>query len=139
MSQPTSITADQIVAKLAAICAVIARVEINGRPLGSAVRYEPAAKTGDPIEVIIAPPTFEYRGNCLGPSSMLVDVFVVAVASDLTVHNLIALERGVADALDLASDVDETLDCTVISSSLAVWRRGAADLPAYVIQTAVAL
>lgn len=139
MSQPTSITADEIVAKLQAICDVVGRVQINGRPLGSAVRYEPAGKVGDPIEVIVAPPSFEYRGNCLGPSSMIVEVFVVAVASDLTVHNLIALERGVADALDLASGVDSSLDCTVISSAPGVWRRGTTDLPAYVIQTAVSL
>lgn len=139
MSQPTSISADEIVSKLAAICAVIALVEVNGRPLGSAVRFEPGAKTGDPIEVIVAPPSFTYGGNCLGPTSMTVEVFVVAVASDLTVHNLVSLERGVADALDLASEVDPSLDCTVISSNLGVWRRGTVDLPAYVITTDVSL
>lgn len=139
MTQPDSVSADQIVAKLAALCAVIGRVQINGRPLASAVRYEGAGKVGDPIEVIVAPPAFTYGGNCLGPTGMIVEVFVVAVASDLTVHNLIALERGVADAIDLASDVDNTLDCTVIESAPGVWRRGGADLPAYVIRTAVTL
>lgn len=130
-----SVTAAQVVAALDALRGVIAAVQINGRPLGSAVRWEPGAATGDPIEVNIAPPSFEYRGNCTGPTSMTVDIFVVAVQGDLSVHNMIALERGVADALDESDEVD----ATITGSIPGVWRRGTSDLPAYVITAAVGL
>lgn len=128
-----TVTASAVVAELEALRAVIAAVAINGRPLGNAVRFEPAERIDDPIEVIIAPPSFVYGANNLGPSGMLVDVFVIAVASDLTVHNLIALERGVADAIDLNTDH------TVRQSDIGAWRRGGTDLPAYRILVEVGL
>lgn len=124
-----TVSADEIVERLDALRACIAAVQINGRPLGEAVRYEPAARIDDPIEVIIAPPSLVYASNNLGPSSMIVEVYVIAVASDITVHNLIALERGVADAIDL---LDE-FDATVRQSDIGAWRRGGTDFPAYVI------
>ena len=132
MSTPiNSVGADQIVARLDGLRDAIAAVEINGRPLGEAVRYEPGAKTGDPIEVNIAPPEFLYDGNCFGPTRMRLQVFVVAVMSDITVHNLIALERGVADAID-ACDPNRC-DATVTGSTPGTWRKNGVDYPAYVI------
>lgn len=128
-----TVTADAVVDELEGLRAVIAAVQVNGRALGNAVRFEPAGRIDDPIEVIIAPPSFVYGSNNLGPSGMLVDVFVIAIASDLTVHNLIALERGVADAIDLNTDH------TVRSSDIGSWRRGATDLPAYRILVEVGL
>lgn len=125
-----TVSAGDIVERLDALRDAIAAVQINGRPLGEAVRYEPAGRIDDPIEVIIVPPSFRYATNNLGPSSMLIAVFVIAVASDITTHNLIALERGVADAIDLMSD---PFEATVQSSDVASWRRGNNDLPAYLI------
>lgn len=122
----TTVTADQVVEGLETLRAAIAAVQINGTPLGNAVRFEPASRLDDPIEVIIAPPSFEYRSNNLGPSAMIVEVFVIAVISDITVHNLIAMERGVADAIDLNVDA-----AVVQSSSVGSWRRGGTDMPAY--------
>jgi hypothetical protein len=131
----SGVTAAEIVTALEALRGVIAAVTINGRPLGRSVRFEPGASTGDPIEVNIAPPAFDYRSNCLGPTSMTVDVYVVAVQGDLSVHNMIALERGVADAIDTSDEVD----ATVTGSVPGVWRRGTTDLPAYVITATVGL
>lgn len=128
-----TVTADAVVAELEALREVIAAVQINGRPLGNAVRFEPAARIDDPVEVIIAPPSFVYGSNNLGPSRMMVEVYVIAVASDLTVHNLIALERGVADAIDLNTDH------AVMQSDIGSWRRGGTDLPAYRILVEVGL
>lgn len=136
MSGPLNIetvTADAVVAELDTLREAIAAVQINGRPLGNAVRFEPAARIDDPIEVIIAPPSFVYGSNNLGPSGMMVDVFVIAVTSDITVHNLIALERGVADAIDLSDNA------TVRSSDIGSWRRGGTDLPAYRILVEIGL
>lgn len=121
----TTITADDVMAHLDQLVEVIAAVRINDRPLGNAVRYESAGRLDDPIEVIIAPPSFEYRSNNLGPSKALVEVFVIAVASNITTRNLIALERAVADAIDYNTDH------AVLSSDLGAWRRGGTDLPAY--------
>jgi hypothetical protein len=120
-----TVTADAVIAELGELRDVIAAVQINGKPLGNAVRFEPASRIDDPIEVIIAPPSFVYGSNGLGPSGMLVDVYVIAVTSDITVHNLIALERAVADAIDLNTDH------TVRQSDIGSWRRGGTDLPAY--------
>jgi len=130
-----TVTADQVMTALSALADVIRLIEINGRPLGDAVRFEPIAKVGDPIEVILAPPSFNYGGNALGPRSMTVEVFVVAIATDLTVHNLIALERGVADAIDSSNDVD----ATVLGSAPGVWQRGNTSHAAYVISVEVGL
>lgn len=120
-----TVTADAVMALLDELREVIAAVQINGRALGNAVRYEPAGRVDDPIEVIIAPPSFAYGSNNLGPSIATVDVFVIAVASNITVQNLIALERAVADAIDLNTDH------AVRSSDPGAWRRGGTDLPAY--------
>jgi hypothetical protein len=128
-----TLTADEVIAKLDELRDAIAPVQINGVPLGNAVGYEPGATAGNPIEVIIAPPSLTYDSNCLGPSGMSVEVFVIAAASDITIHNLIALERGVADA------IDANTDAVVRSSAPGVWRRGSTDLPAYVIQVDVPL
>lgn len=125
-----TVSADDIVARLDALRDAIAAVQINGRPLGEAVRYEPAGRLDDPVEVIITPPSFAYRTNNLGPSNMTIAVFVIAIASDITVHNLIGLERGVADAIDL---MDGEFEATVQSSDVASWRRGTTDFPAYLI------
>lgn len=136
MSGPLNIetvTADAVLAELEALREVIAGVQVNGKPLGNAVRFEPAARIDDPIEVIIAPPSFVYGANNLGPSGMMVDVFVIAVTSDITVHNLIAMERGVADAIDLGTDH------TVRQSDIGSWRRGGTDMPAYRILVEVGL
>lgn len=136
MSGPLNIetvTADEVIAELDTLREAIAAVQINGKPLGNAVRFEPAARVDDPIEVIIAPPSFLYGSNNLGPSGMMVDVFVIAVTSDITVHNLIALERGVADAIDLSDNA------TVRSSDIGSWRRGGTDLPAYRILVEIGL
>lgn len=130
-----TVTAADVVAALDALRAVIAEVPINGRPLGRAVRWEPGAATGDPIEVNMAPPRFLYETSCLGPRGMIVDVFVVAVQGDLTVRNMIALERGVADAIDQS----ESVDATVTGSIPGVWQRGGSDMPAYVISVEVGL
>lgn len=132
----SSVSAEDVKVRLDALRDTIAAVQINGRPLGEAVSWEPASRTGDPIEVVIAPPTFQYRSNNLGPSAMLVDVYVIAVASDLTVFNLISLERGVADAIDLMSG---PYDATVQQSVPGTWRRGGAELPAYVITAEMGL
>lgn len=132
MSGPLNIqtvTAQQVGEHLDALRAAIAAVQVNGTALGESVRWEPGSRAGDPIEVIIAPPSFQYRSNNLGPSSMLIEVYVIAVASDITVHNLIALERAVADSIDLIDDYD----ATVRQSDIGSWRRGGADLPAYLI------
>lgn len=136
MSGPLNIdtvTADDVLDRLNALRDAIARVQINGTPLGESVHFEPGSRAGDPIEVIIAPPGFVYGSNNLGPSALVVEVFVIAVASDLTVHNLVALERGVADAIDLLGSDGEPFDATVRSSDPGSWRRGGAELPAYVI------
>jgi len=125
-----TVSADDVLDRMNALRDTIAAVQINGRPLGEAVRIEPAARADDPIEVIIAPPSFEYRSNNLGPSSMVFEVFVIAVASEITIHNLIALERGVADAIDL---MDGAFEATVQASAPGAWRRGGIDLPAYLI------
>jgi hypothetical protein len=125
-----TVSASDVTDRLDALRDAIATVEINGTALGEAVRYEPAARVDDPIEVIIAPPSFTYGSNNLGPSTMLIDVFTIAVASDITVHNLIALERAVADTIDLMSDPYEAV---VRSSDIGSWRRGGVDLPAYLI------
>ena len=130
-----TVTADQVIEAMGALADVIRAVQINGRPLGDAVRFEPVAKTGDPIEVILAPPGFNYGGNALGPTSMTVEVFVVAIATDLTVHNLIALERGVADAIDS----NRSVDATVRGSAPGVWQRGNTSHAAYVITVEVGL
>lgn len=129
-----TVTPDAVIEELTALQAIIAAVQINGRPLGNAVRFEAAGRVDDPIEVIIAPPSFIYGSNGLGPSSMLVDVFVIAILGDITVHNLVALERGVADAIDLNSDT-----ATVRSSDIGSWRRGGTDMPAYRILVEVGL
>lgn len=131
-----TVTADDVIEHLDALRDAIADVQINGVPLGGAVRYEPAARVDDPIEVIIAPPSFSYGSNNLGPSLMVIDVFVVAIASDITIHNLIALERGVADAIDLMSDPFEAV---VRGSDIGSWRRGAVDHPAYLITVEMGL
>lgn len=130
-----TVTAADVVAALDALRDVIAAVEINGKPLGRAVRYEPGGSTNDPIEVNIAPPSFSYRTGCLGPTSMTTDVFLVVVVGDISVHNMIALERGVADAIDSS----ESVDATVQGSTPGVWRRGTTDMPAYVITVEVGL
>lgn len=135
----SSVTADEIVFRLDELKRAIAEVQINGRPLGSAVRYEPAGNSGDPIEVNIGPPEFRYDGNCLGPTGMTVDVFVVAVSSELTVHNLIALERGVADAIDMAESNGFEVDATVKSSTPGIWNDNGIDHPAYVITCEVGI
>lgn len=121
----STVTADDVMTQLDGLREVIAAVQINGRPLGNAVRYEPAGRVDDPIEAIIGPPSFIYDSNGLGPSRALVEVFVIAVASNIAIQNLIALERGVADAIDLNTDH------AVRSSDIGVWRRGGTDLPAY--------
>lgn len=131
-----TVTADDVLERLDALRDAIAAVQINGTPLGGAVRYEPGARVDDPIEVIIAPPSFDYRSNNLGPSTMQIDVFVIAVASDITIHNLVALERGVADAIDLMSD---PFEATVRGSDIGSWRRAGTDLPAYLINVEMGL
>lgn len=125
-----TVTAEDVTARLDALRETIAAVRINGTPLGEAVTYEPASRVDDPIEVKIAPPAFGYESYNLGPNKMAIDVYVIAVASDITVHNLIALERGVADAIDMMSDPYEA---AVKGSEPGSWRRNAVDLPAYVI------
>lgn len=136
MSGPLSlqtVTADDVIVRLNALRDTIAAVRINGTPLGESAHFEPGSRAGDPIEVVIAPPGFEYKSNNLGPSAMIIEVYVIAVASDLTVHNLIALERGVADAIDLMGSDGSPYDATVRQSDPGTWRRGGAELPAYVI------
>jgi hypothetical protein len=130
-----TITADQVIAALTRLRDVIATVRINGTPLGNAVTFEPGESVGYPIEVKIGPPAFNYRKHCLGPVSMDVDVFVVAITSDLTVHNMISLERGVADMVDASDEVDATVN----NSAPGVWRRGSTDHPAYVINVTIGL
>lgn len=134
-----SVTAAEIVHRLNELRRAIAEVQINGRPLGSAVRYEPAASAGDPIEVNIAPPEFKYEGNCLGPTGMIIDVYVVAVSSDITVLNLIQLERGVADAIDMAESNGFEVDATVTGSQSGIWNSDGVDHPAYVINCEVGI
>lgn len=129
-----TVSADDVLAKLDELRAVIAAVQINGVPLGNAVRYEPASQVNDPIQVIIAPPGFTYASSNLGPSSMLVDVYVMAVVDDISVHNLVSLERGVADAIDLNHS-----DATVRQSDPGSWRTGGTDRPAYRILVEVGL
>jgi hypothetical protein len=128
-----TVGASEITTRLDALRQAIADVQVNGVPLGESVRWEPGSRAGDPIEVIIAPPSFEYKSNNLGPSAMIIEVYVIVVASDLTVHNLIALERGVADAIDLIGSDGGPYDATVRQSDSGSWRRGGADLPAYLI------
>jgi sulfur carrier protein ThiS len=127
-----TVTAADVMARLRALRETIAAVQVNGKPLGESVMIEPAARVGDPIEVVIAPPAFLYGSNGLGPDRMMVKVYVIAVASDIAVENLIALERGVADAIDMM-EMSAEFDATVRSSDPGTWRRGAVELPAYVI------
>lgn len=125
---------DQVTAALEALRETVAAIKVNGRELGSAVRWEPGAKVGDPLQVIIVPTTFRYENYGEGlPTEMVVQLFCTVPVGDRATINLITLGLAVGQA------VEANTGAAVTGSDTGTWRVGAVELPAQIVTVEVPL
>ena len=107
-------------------------VEVNGRPLGTAVTIDPPS-TFDSIAVVIGPPAFAYECFGIDPNSATCEVFVIVPNDSRMTGNLMAMALGVANAIHAGTSHE------VLSSTPGTWVDGVQSIPAYLLSVSLDL